>query len=129
MSRWLTLLFQLLPSIISPKTYPTVDSQNAKLVAALGNVCSATGQLPTSTVLSAGLKKRGSTTVAPGAFTDVWQGEYYATQVAIKSLRIYPTQNCEEAKKVTIQPAPEVSSKTRFSGPMETSADVEKAIP
>ena len=74
----------------------------------MGDVCSATERLPTSALLSAGLEKRGNIAVASGGFTDVWRGEYYAIQVAIKALRIYAAQNLKEAKEVSIHPVPEV---------------------
>ena len=89
-------------SLISAKAYPTVDSRNARFAIALGNACSATERLPTSAMLSTGLEKRGYIAVASGGFTDIWRGEYYAAQVAIKAFRIYPTQNLKEAKEVSI---------------------------
>ena len=92
----------LLP-IIFAKAYPTINSQDAKFVTALGNVCSVTERLPTSAVLSAGLDKRGNIAVASGGLTDVWRGEYGGTPVAIKAFRIYPAQNLKEAKEVRIQ--------------------------
>ena len=106
--RWLILLSQYLPSIISAKAYPTIDSPDAKFVTALGDLCGATERLPTSVQLSAGLEKRGDVAVASGAYTDIWRGEYYATPVAIKVFRIYPAQNLEEAKEVSIRSASEV---------------------
>lgn len=65
-------------------------------------MCSAIERLPTSAILSAGLEKHGSFAVASGGFTDIWQGNYYATQVAIKAFRIYPAQNLREAKEASI---------------------------
>ena len=101
MSRW--LIFSLgIYFLISAKAYPTVDSQNAKFVIALGDVCSATQRLPTSAMLSAGLKKRGRIAVASGGFTDIWRGEHYAAQVAVKAFHIYPAQNLKEVKEVSI---------------------------
>jgi hypothetical protein len=49
----------IFPSLISAKAYPTVGPQNAKFITVLGNVCSATVQLPTSAILSEGLEKLG----------------------------------------------------------------------
>ena len=98
--RWLVLLSEYLPSI-SAKAYPTIDPPDAKFVIALGEVCGATERLPTSALLSAGLEKRGNIAVASGGFTDIWRGEYYAMQVAIKAFRIYPAQNLKEAKEVS----------------------------
>ena len=76
-----------------------------KFVNALGDVCSATDRLPTSTLLAAGLEKRGPNAVASGGLTDIWRGEYYGSPVAIKAFRIFPTQNLKEAKEVSIRPA------------------------
>ena len=112
MSRWLLLLSQYRPSIVSTKAYPTADTQNAKSIIALGEVCSATSLLPTSALLSAELEKRGEIAVASGGFTDIWRGEYYARQVAIKTFRIYPAQNLKQAKEVSTQPPSEVCSRT-----------------
>ena len=73
----------------------------------LGNVCSTTGQLPTSAVLSAGLEKRGNIAVASrlGGLNDVWRGDWGGKQVAIRVLRICPGQDLKEAKAVRAQPA------------------------
>jgi len=101
--RWSILLSQYPPSIISTKAYPTIHSPDVKPVITLGDLCSATERLPTSALLSTGLEKRGNIAVASGGFTDVWRGEYYATQVAIKAFRIYPAQDLKEAKKVSIR--------------------------
>ena len=89
-------------SLISAKAYPTVDPRNAKLVIALGDVCSATERFPTSAVLSTGLKKRGNTAVRSREFTDIWRGYYYIKQVAIKAFRINPVQISKETKEVSI---------------------------
>ena len=112
MLNWLFLLSQHRPSIISTQAYPTLDSQNAKFIIALGEVCSATDRLPTSVLLSTGLEKRGTIPVASGGFADIWRGEYYARQVAIKAFRIYPAQNLKQAKEVCIQSPSEVYSRT-----------------
>lgn len=84
------------------KVYPTINSETVNLINTLGGVCSATGQLPTSTLLSAELEKHGSTPVASGGFTDIWQGEHYGSQVAIKAFRIYPALDWNEAKEVQV---------------------------
>ena len=84
------------------KAYPTLDSQNAKHITALGNLCSATLRLTTSAILSEGLEKRGNIAVASGGLTDIWKGGLGRTQVAIKAFRIYPAQNLKEAKEVRI---------------------------
>jgi len=128
MLRWLILLSRNPPFIISPKAYPTVDSQSAKFVTILGSVCSIIGLLPASSILSPTLEIRGNVVVASGGFTDIWRGEYHGAQVAIKAFRIYPAQGLEEAKKVSIQPTWVVSPRTKFAGSVEAGADVEKAI-
>jgi len=115
-------------SIISTKAYPTVDSQNAKFVTSLGDTCSAIGRLPASAVLSAGLEKRGSVAASSGGFTDIWRGEHYGAQVAIKAFRIYPAQDLKEAKEVSMRSAWKVCSRTKFTDSVETGADVEKII-
>ena len=76
-----------------------------KFINALGEVCSTTDRLPTSTLLVAGLEKRDDIAVASGGLADIWRGEYYGSPVAIKAFRIYPAQNLKEAKEVSIQPA------------------------
>ena len=91
----------IFPPSIPAKVYPSIDSQNGGFVTALGNVCSATERLPASTVLSAGLEKRGNIAVASGGLTDIWQGDYHGTQVAIKVFRIYSAQKLKEAKEVS----------------------------
>jgi len=111
------------------KAYPTIDSFNIKLVTALGDVCSATGRLPTSAVVSTGLVKRGTIAVASGGFTDVWRGEYNGAQVAIKAFRIYPAQNLKEAKEVSIQSPLKVCSLTKFTDFVATGSGMEEAIP
>jgi len=116
-------------SIISAKAYPTIHSPDAKFVIALGEVCSATERLPTSAVLSTGLEKRGNIAVASGGFTDIWRGEYYSKQVAIKAFRIYPAQNLKEAKEVSIRSKSEVCSRTKFLDTVETSPDLAEAVP
>jgi len=92
-----------LPFIAPAKAYPTVNPQNAEFVTALGNVCSATGRLPTSAVLPTELEKRGSVPVASGGLNDVWQGEYDGTRVAIKVFCMSRAQTLEEGKKVRLQ--------------------------
>ena len=85
------------------KAYTAVDLRTVKFINALGDVCSATERLPTSTLLAAGLEKRGAIAVASGGLTDIWRGEHYGSPVAIKAFRIYPAQNLKEAKEVGIQ--------------------------
>ena len=85
-----------------------MDTQNAKFIIALWEVCSATERLPTSVLLSAGLEKRANIAVASGGVTDIWRGEYYTMQTAIKAFRIYPAQSLKQAKEVSIQSPSEV---------------------
>ena len=92
-------------------------------------MCSVTQQLPTSAVLSEGLEKRGSIALASGGLADVWRGESGGRQVAMKSFRIYPTQNLKEAKEVRTQSAWVAYSRTKFADFMEARAHVEEAIP
>ena len=80
---------------------------------ALGNLCSAIRQLPTSAVLSTGLEKRGNIAVASGGFTDIWRGNLGDLRVAIKAFQIYPAQNLKEAKEVSMQPAREARSQKK----------------
>ena len=117
-------------SIISVKAYPTIHSPDKKFVIALGEVCSATGRLPTSVLLSTGLEKCDNIAVASGGFTDIWRGEYYSVKVAIKAFRIYPAHGLEEAKEVSIvRSKPEVCPRTKLLDTVETSLDLAKAVP
>lgn len=102
MSRFIIFLFAEPQTHCFSKAYPTLDSQNAKFITALGNLCSATLQLTASAILSEGLEKRGNIAVASGGLTDIWKGGLGRTQVAIKAFRIYPAQNLKEAKEVRI---------------------------
>lgn len=94
-----------LPSVVSGKVYPTVGPQTAKYISALGNVCSITVQLPTSAILSTGLKKRGEDAVASGGLADMWRGKYRSREVAIKAFRVY--KQSDRVKKVRTQPVRE----------------------
>ena len=67
--------------------------------------------------------------MASGGLTDVWRGEYARRPVAIKAFRIYPAQNLKDAKEVRIQLAYEVCTRAKFTDSLETSADVEEAVP
>jgi len=129
MSRYPVLVPRISCSIIFSKAYPTVDPHNAKFVTTLGKICSGIERLPTSAVLSAGLKKHHTISIASGGFTDVWQGGYHSAPVAIKSFRIYPAENLKEAKEVSIWLTLEIRYRTKFVDFVETGADVEKAIP
>ena len=75
-------------------------SQEVALLRALGSICSATIQLPCTTILSDGLKKCGDIAVASGGFTDTWRGSYRTKTVALKAFRTYPIQDLKEAEKV-----------------------------
>ena len=75
-------------------------SQDMALLRALGTICSATTQLPYTTILSDGLKKCGEIAIASGGFTDTWRGLYRSKNVALKAFRTYPIQDLKEAEKV-----------------------------
>ena len=85
-----------------------------KFINALGEVCSATDRLPTSTLLATGLEKCGEIAVASGGLSDIWRGEYFGSPVAIKAFRIYPAQNLKEAKEVSIRPASGFVTERKF---------------
>lgn len=97
MNRSWTLPFTI---SISIQAYPTVDSQNARLVTAFGNLCNAIERLPTSAVLFQGLKSRSKVIVAYGRSIETWKGEYRGAEVVIKAL---PAQELREAKEVSAQ--------------------------
>jgi hypothetical protein len=79
---------------------PTDLAKDTKFVAALGDISSDTGLLPNSVGLLRGLEKRGEIAVASGGTTDIWRGFLNDKQVALKTFRIYPPQDLQEAKKV-----------------------------
>ena len=79
------------------------DWENAQLfplLLALGSICSATSQLPSTTILSSGVERCGEIAIASGGFTDTWRGLYQTKTVALKAFRTYPSQDLKEAKKV-----------------------------
>ena len=57
--------------LFTGKAYPTVETRNAALLTALGEVCSAIGKLPASTTVSVGLRKTGNGAIASGGLRDV----------------------------------------------------------
>ena len=124
-----SFFFIKIPFIISTKAYPTISPRDAKFVTALGNVCSATERLPTSAVLSTGLKKVDDIPIESGGMGDIWQGQDLRGLVAIKALRIHPAQNLKSAKEVRIQAVLEVYSRIKFTDSVETGTSVEEAIP
>ncbi|KAF9642619.1 kinase-like protein, partial [Thelephora ganbajun] len=79
---------------------PAVLAKDVKFLTALGDICSDTLLLPTSTGLLQGLVKRGETAVASGGTTDIWRGAWNDKPVALKAFRIYPLQDLQEAKKI-----------------------------
>jgi hypothetical protein len=103
MSTWSILLSRNLSFVDSAKAYPAVGPQNAKLICVLGDVCSATVQLPTSAILSEGLEKLGKNAVASGGLADTWEGKYRGGQVAIKAFHL--VKQSEMVKEVCIQSA------------------------
>jgi hypothetical protein len=127
MLRWFVFFSWNLPSVISTKAYPTVDLQNAKFITALGAVCSATLQLPTSATLSPEFEELGAAPTGSGGLADIWRREYRGRQVAIKAFRLY--KHSEKMKEVRIQSPLQVRSRTKFTDSVETSAYVEEATP
>lgn len=127
MSRLLVLFSWNLPSVVSAKAYPAVDPQNAKFITALGAVCSATLQLPTSATLSPEFEELGAAPTGSGGLADIWRREYRGRQVAIKAYRLY--KHSKKMKEVRIQSALQVCSRTKFTDSVETSAHVEEATP
>jgi len=77
--------------------------QNAVLLKTLGEVCSAFGELPTSVVISTGLKKNGTTPFASGGLMDVWSGIHNGEHVVVKVFRAYPDKTMGEVEKVRIE--------------------------
>ena len=88
---------------------------------------SAIEQLPTSAILSVGLKKRGNIAEDSGGTADIWRGEYRGTQVAIKAFRV--SRNLKEAKEVRTEWLRDVYHRTKFTDPVETCARVEEIVP
>jgi len=70
------------------------------LLRALGSICSATAQLPHTTILSDGLERCGDIAAVSGGLTDTWRGRYRMKNVALKAFRHYPIQDLKEAEKV-----------------------------
>jgi len=87
----------------SAQLYPTLNVQNALFLNVLGEVCSAFGELPTSTVISAGLEKNGDTPVTSGGLMDVWLGVHDGERVVIKVFRVYPDKSMKEVEKVRVE--------------------------
>lgn len=83
--------------------YPTLNVQNALFLNALGEVCSASGVLPTSVVISTGLEKIGTAPLASGGLMDVWSGVHDGEKVVIKVFRVYPGKAMNEVEKVRIE--------------------------
>ena len=71
-------------------------------MAALGAACSVTGLLPSSIVLSEGLKKRGNTPMTSAGLVDTWLGDYGHRGVFINAFRNHSIQDLKEAKKVHV---------------------------
>ena len=51
---------------------------------------------------------------ASGGLTDIWQGEYYESEVNIKASRLYSSQHLKEVKEVSIQPTSGSTDKRVF---------------
>ena len=97
--RW---LFSTSFLITPTKTLPSIDAETAKAVASLGTVCSATGHLPSSAVLSAGFERLGDTPTTSTGLMNVWRGEHGHQRVSIIAFRSYPAQSLEDAKEVRV---------------------------
>ena len=90
--------------INSAKAFPTLETQqDVKNITALGEVCSRIKQLPTSAVLSAGLKKSGDGAAISGGFASIWRGELGDAEVAIKDFQFKP-KHLKDAQEVGVLP-------------------------
>ena len=63
-------------------------------------LCSLAGQVPTSYILSTGLKKAEVEACAAGGFADVYRGSYNELEVALKVVRVAGKRNIKRAHKV-----------------------------
>lgn len=100
----------LLISPPSAKLYPTLDTQDIKVLAVIGEVCNNIDRPPTSAVIPARLGRRETS----GGLTDIWSGTFDSERVALKAFRTYPDVSMREAKKVRIRRVQEVSVETNF---------------
>lgn len=89
-------------SLSSTKIYPTLNPQNAEVLAALGDVCRIIDRPPTSAMISEGLQKRENIAVTSGGLTDIWSAEHNCEPVSVKMFRPYPDASMREAKMVHI---------------------------
>ena len=104
--------------------------QVSVVLRALGSICSVTGQLPHTAILSSGLQKCGDIAVASGGFTDTWRGRYGRKNVALKAFRTYPSQDLKEAKKARKNDRCKHHSGllTPLAGSLEASARLETTV-
>lgn len=79
---------------------PIIDAENAEPVASLGNLCSAMGLVPRSSILNVGLEKVGSAPTVSTGWSDEWQGKHGHRPVTIKAIRSYSPQHLDEQKVV-----------------------------
>ena len=63
-------------------------------------LCGLAGQVPTSYILSTGLKKEEVDACAAGGFADVYRGSYNELKVALKVVRVAGRKNIKRAHKV-----------------------------
>ena len=96
-------LFVLSQRFLSAQLYPTLNVQDAVFLNAFGEVCSASGKLPTSVVISTGLEKNGTAPIASGGLMDVWLGEHNGEPVIIKVFRVYPGKAMSDVEEVRIE--------------------------
>lgn len=68
---------------------------------ALSEVSCYIGQPPSPLVLSDGLRKEGTIPANCGTHADVWRGSYNGLRVAIKSLRVYDTEDIQALIQVS----------------------------
>lgn len=66
----------------------------------LRKLCSRTGFLPTSCVLTEGLTRTSTESIMSGGFADIWRGKLKGKHVALKVLRIHGSRNLQKVKKV-----------------------------
>jgi len=78
--------------------------QREKVVRTLVRICTRTGQLPRSYLLSTpALEKLGTTPVAYGGFSDVWCGKYGDQRVALKVFRLSESDDTSITRKAFIR--------------------------
>ena len=77
-----------------------VPETKGRLRRALRKTCAEVGILPESYFLDANQIKFNEVPFASGEYSDVWRGSYKGENVAIKAIRVYPTDNIKVLTKV-----------------------------